>query len=145
MIALAALTAMIGGVFPALAWQSDIDGPRCTLTHSDDQAEVRLTYDPATPLYAITITRGTPWPDAPIFAMRFGDAQPNTITTNRHVLSDDGLSLTVTDRGFGNVLDGLQFNQQAVAISGAASVTLDLSGAAPEVEAFRLCETAPLA
>jgi hypothetical protein len=34
----------------------------------------------------------------------------NMISTSRHALSDDGRTLSVSDRGFGNVLNGLEFN-----------------------------------
>ena len=61
------------------------------------------------------------------------------ISTTRHVLDEGGRRLTVTDRGFGNVLDGLQFNGRAIAIAGDTVVALDLAGAAPEVEVFRAC------
>lgn len=124
---------------PAFAWEATI-GPICTLTHQTDTASIELTYDPAAPLYTITVTRkGTPWPDAPIFEMTFNGPVPQTITTNRHTLSDNGKALTVSDQGFGNVLDGLQFNDTATAYSGSADVTVSLDGAAPAVQAFRDC------
>lgn len=68
-----------------------------------------------------------------------------TIGTDRHVLSPDGRSLTVTDTGFGNVLDGLAFNTTATALSGAEALPFDLAGAGPAVEAFRSCGVAPSA
>jgi hypothetical protein len=129
----------------ASAWEAGVDGPLCTLEHAGDGAEVRLTYDPSLPLYSISIRRAEPWPEGPVFAMRFEGAQPNMITTTRHVLSEEGRTLGVTDRGFGNVLDGLEFNDVALAFAGTAVVALDLSGAAPEVAAFRACTTAPSA
>jgi hypothetical protein len=51
----------------------------------------------------------------------------------------------VSDRGFGNVLDGLEFNQVALAATGDRVVSIDLDGAAPEVAAFRACITTPSA
>jgi hypothetical protein len=61
------------------------------------------------------------------------------ISTGRHVLSEDGRTLSVRDRGFGNVLNGLEFNVVALAATGDRVVSIDLDGAAPEVAAFRAC------
>jgi hypothetical protein len=130
---------------PAVAWEAGIDGARCTLDHAGAEAEVRLTYDPALPEYTIAVTRAEPWPEAAVFAMRFEGPRANMIQTTRHVLSDGGQTLTVTDRGFGNVLDGLEFNATALALAGETVVSLDLTGAAPEVAAFRACGTTPSA
>jgi hypothetical protein len=58
-------------------------------------------------------------------------------------LSEGGTALTVTDRGFGNVLDGLQHNEAATALAGSASLSVSLDGAAPAVEAFRDCAQTP--
>lgn len=63
----------------------------------------------------------------------------NMISTNRHTLSNDDATLTVTDRGFGNVLDGLEFNETATALLGEQAVVLSLEGAASAVQAFRAC------
>lgn len=127
---------------PAPAWEARI-GAICTLTHATETAETVLTYDPALPEYTITIRlRGATWPDAPRFALRFDGPRGMTITTDRHVLSEGGAALTVTDRGFGNVLDGLQFNDTATAIAGEAAAVLPLAGAAPAVQAFRDCRPA---
>lgn len=124
---------------PAAAWQATL-GAVCVLTHETDSAALRLTYDPARPLYTIAITRKTaPWPDAPLFEMRFEGTAGLTIGTARHSLSPDGRTLTVTDRGFGNVLDGLQFNSFAHALSGGVTVSVPLAGAAAPVQAFRAC------
>jgi hypothetical protein len=67
------------------------------------------------------------------------------ITTDRHVLSDGGTSLTVTDRGFGNVLDGLQFNNVATALLGNTAVVIPLANAAEPVARFRACAALPTA
>jgi len=128
---------------PAWAWQAGVEGAICTLEHSGAEAEVRLTHDPAGPLYSIAIRRAAPWPDAPVFAIRFVGPRGLTISTMEHVLSDGGRTLTVTDSGFGNVLNGLEFNTSALAIAGDTVVALDLTGAAPEVAAFRDCFPAP--
>ena len=130
---------------PAFAWEAGIDGGLCTLDHAGDEADVRLTYDPVLPEYTIAIRAAEPWPEAGVFAMRFEGSQSNRISTGRHVLSDDGRTLSVSDRGFGNVLNGLEFNAIALAATGEAVVVIDLAGAAPEVAAFRACITAPSA
>lgn len=130
---------------PLQAWEA-VPGPVCTLVHDAPDAAVRLTYDPRIPEYAITITRRTaPWAEGDVFALRFDGPRSNMISTDRHVPGDGGLSLTVTDRGFGNVLDGLQFNDTATALIGDDAVALPLDGAGPAVQAFRECETAPSA
>lgn len=137
------LIALLLTTLPAQAWIASNDGPVCTLIHSEAVAGVVLTYDPSGPLYSIAITRDVPWPDAPVFAMRFEGAAGLTITTDRHQTSPDGLTLTVTDRGFGNVLNGLSQNQIAVAQAGDAVVAFDLSGAAPAVAVFETCGATP--
>lgn len=128
---------------PATAWEAGVDGVLCTLIHSEDGTDLRLTYDPSVPLYAIAISGPAPWPISGQFSMQFDGAQPNTITTDRHVLSNDRSWLSVSDRGFSNVLDGLQYNDTATAISGDATVRMSLEGAADTVEAFRACRQTP--
>jgi len=66
-----------------------------------------------------------------------------SITTDRHNLSDDARALTVTDSGFGNVLDGLAQNETAIMVAGPSIVQVSLDGAAPEVEIFRNCGSLP--
>jgi hypothetical protein len=124
---------------PVLGW-TFTPGLPCLLTHETSQAQIELTYDPSEPLYSITITLNDPWPTAPSFGMRFDGPQGRVIGTDRHKLSNEGRSLTVTDRGFGNVLDGLQFNHTATAASGDIAVSFPLDGAADPVAAFRACE-----
>lgn len=142
--ALAAVLCMT--TLPALAWEAGRDGAVCTLTHVDPVGgEIRLTHDPAGPLYTITVTRDEPWPDAPSFGIAFTGGADLTITTDRHVLSGDGRALTVTDRGFGNVLRGLSGNDRATVFSGAIALPFSLDGAAPEVADFAACEMAPTA
>ncbi|MGR3503423.1 hypothetical protein [Pseudaestuariivita sp.] len=127
---------------PALAWDHTI-GPICTLWHDTPEASIRLTHDPSQPLYTLTVTRKRPWLDSPWFAMRFAGGQENVISTNRHALSEDGTSLTVADSGFGNVLNGLEFNTRAYAVTEGEFAAFSLDGAAPHVAAFRDC--APVA
>ncbi len=127
---------------PATAWEAGRMGAICTLEHSEDGSDIRLTYDPTGPLYTITWTIDGTWPPG-TFVITFDGAQPNTITTDRQVISDDGQSVSVADRGFGNVLDGLRDNETATAVSGDVSADVSLDGAASEVEAFLACEAMP--
>lgn len=124
---------------PATAWQF-APLPICTLSHNSDAGQLTLTYDASVPQYRITLTlpRGT-WPDAPIFGMAFVGDMPINIQTSRHQISPDGRSLTVTDSGFGNVLDGLQYNTRAYAIAGDTTMALPLDGIADAITAFRAC------
>lgn len=123
---------------PALAWEAR-SGRVCELVHDGDNVSVRVTYDPVTPEYAIAITPQRPWANGPIFAMRFDGPRGITITTDRHVITGGGATLTVTDSGFGNVLNGLEFNHTATAMLGDQSVSVPLDGAAPAVRDFRAC------
>ncbi len=142
----AALTAVVILCSTAAhGWEAGVEDGLCTLTHVEANVAVRLTYDPSVPLYTITLTMAEPWNVAPEFGIRFDGARPNTIRTDRHVLSPDRQSLSVSDRGFGNVLDGLQFNEVAEGFSGEDAVAVSLDGAAPEVEAFRTCGQVPTA
>ncbi|MDJ1015048.1 MAG: excinuclease ABC subunit B [Paracoccaceae bacterium] len=138
------LIALLAVTAPAAAWEFT-PTPVCTLSHSTSAAEVTVTYDPrAAEPYAIALT-GAGWPDAPVFAIRFSGPRGLTITTDRHRLSESGATLTVSDRGFGNVLNGLEFNETATALIGDRTVTLQLEGASEPVRAFRACAEAPLA
>ena len=126
---------------PAAAWEASIQGPICVLSHEFDAAQVAVTHDPRSALpYAIQITRtGTTWTPAEIFAMRFEGPGQVKITTDRHELTEDGSSVSVADTGFGNVLNGLEFNHIANAILGDQVLIIPLAGAAPEVARFRDC------
>ena len=79
-----------------------------------------MTYDPSQPEpYAISLTRpDDPWPATDSFGLRFDGPAALTIGTSRHQLSADGRTLTVSDTGFGNVLDGLALNGTATALAG---------------------------
>jgi hypothetical protein len=124
---------------PAQAWEFT-PGPPYILSHDTGAAQVKLTYDPIQPLYTITVTRPTPWPDEPIFKMHFEGPHWSEIGTGRHILSDDQRSVTVMDRGFGNVLDGLENNHTAHAILGGDEAVFPLDGAADPVRKFRACD-----
>jgi hypothetical protein len=75
--------------------------------------------------------------------MRFDGPRGNTITTDQHVISGGGATVTVTDRGFGNVLNGLEYNRIATALLGDRAVAVSLDGAAPAVREFRACAKGP--
>jgi hypothetical protein len=145
MLRIAPVLALLLAPLPAAAWEF-FPGPVCRLIHSTPEASVELTYDPAGPLYSITVARpGLPFPAAPVFAMRFEGPRGLTIATDRHQNPDgDPTRLRVTDTGFGNVLDGLEFNRTATALIGGQEVAFALDGAAGPVAAFRACEDAAL-
>ncbi len=120
--------------------------PTCTLRHAFDGGSVEITWDPARPEpYAIALTRREAWPQGTDFAMAFEGPRGLVISTRRHRLSDGGTTLTVTDRGFGNVLDGLEFNDRALADLAGARLDFSLAGAAGPVRDFRACADAVLA
>ncbi|QJF50100.1 hypothetical protein [Roseobacter ponti] len=123
---------------PAAAWEFT-PGLPCVLRHASDTAAIELTYDPTQPLYTVTVSQSAPFDSAPLFSMSFEGDRPLQISTNRHMPSRDGLSVTVADRGFGNVLNGLQYNERVTATFGTADVSFSLAGAAPAVAAFRDC------
>lgn len=125
----------------ASAWEFRPD-PICTLSHSAEAARVVITYDPGAALYALTVTRNAgDWAASATFGMRFTGGVPVVIGTSQH--SIDGPRLSVTDSGFGNVLNGLEFNTAATAFTDTQSVDLSLNGAAAPVQAFRACTEAP--
>ncbi|WP_322891619.1 MULTISPECIES: excinuclease ABC subunit B [unclassified Yoonia] len=128
---------------PAAAWEFS-PAPVCTLT--DDTGTLTVTYDASLPEYTVTITLpdGT-WSEDATFAMNFAGNRPVFIQTDRHRISADGRSLTVADSGFGNVLNGLEFNERAYAISGDTTVGVSLDGIGPAMAAFRACPAANLA
>ncbi|NOD76648.1 excinuclease ABC subunit B [Ruegeria sp. HKCCD4332] len=129
---------------PAFAWEATV-GDICTLSHDTGAATIFLTYDPSAPLYTLTVTRKDQvWAQSPWFAMRFEGRNPIEIATPRHVLSDGGSALTVTDTGFGNVLDGLEYNQAAYAFTQDGIAEFPLIDAAPQVRIFRTCAGAHL-
>lgn len=123
---------------PAIAWEAKSVGPVCLLTHTTVEGEITVSHDPRKALpYTIDLTVDGGWQAGPVFAMRFDGLGPRTITTDRHQVTDN--TLTVSDRGFGNVLDGLAQNFVALAATGGTSLVIPLEGAAPEVEKFKSC------
>lgn len=130
---------------PAAAWEFT-PSPVCTLSHETAEAALEITYDPsrAEP-YAIAIRGISPWPEGSVFAIRYEGGSALTIQTTRHQFSADRRTLTVTDRGFGNVLDGIGLNTTATAVLGGAEVVFPLDGAKAPLAAFRDCRPIPLA
>ena len=125
---------------PLHAWQFAID-PICTLSHDEPGTEVVVTYDPSSGLYAIAITTEQGWPTPTHFSIRFDGDFPLTISTTRQIVVDQTLS--VTDTGFGNVLNGIAANQTATAFTDTAAVEFDLSGSAEPVAEFNACVASP--
>ena len=128
---------------PAWAWDFS-PTPVCTLSHDTPGLEITLTYDPRREAaYAIALTATQPWPDDLVFGLRFSGGREITITTDRHVIQNGGRTLVVRDQGFGNVLNGLEFNLAATAFTGGAARQVSLDGAAEPVRAFRACTSQP--
>ena len=125
---------------PVFAWEFTAS-PICTLSHSEGDTDVVVTYDPSAGLYSIAISTEQGWPPSDGFSIRFDGANPLIISTRRHAVSDR--TLTVTDTGFGNVLNGLAFNSTATAFTATAAATVSLDGAQEPVADFRACVTAP--
>ena len=69
--------------------------------------------------------------------MRFDGPAPRTITTSRHSVA--GSQLTVTDKGFDNVLAGFALNFAAMARLGDQTIVIPLDGAGTQVERFLNC------
>lgn len=127
---------------PAYAWEYTYGMP-CILTHETADAAIELKYYPSEPLYSLTVRQNSPLPTSDVFAMRFDGPAGLTISTTRHSLSNDRREITVIDTGFGNVLNGLQFNTTATALLGDRAISFRLTGAADPVARFRLCKPEP--
>ena len=126
---------------PAAAWEFS-PSPVCTLRHSDTSAETVITFEPGSGLYTLSVTRTAgDWTASPSFGMAFAGGAALTIGTDRH--QTEGPRLTVSDTGFGNVLNGLEFNSTAVAFTPLQQVEIPLDGAAEPVQAFRACTKSP--
>lgn len=129
---------------PLYAWEFSATS-YCTMTQMTEETRVRVTCDARVPEYAISITRiADSWPKALLFVLRFDGPRGREISTTKHQLSQDGATLTVTDTGFSNVLDGLEFNDTATALMGTSRISVPLSGAPKAVRAFRACTEAGL-
>ncbi|WP_179379681.1 excinuclease ABC subunit B [Jannaschia marina] len=118
--------------------------PICTVADTQDAVTIEVTFDPATALYAIAFTRAAGWPDTTTLALHFDRGMGDlTITTDRHVV--EGPRLSVTDRGFGNVLRGLEFFGRATLLMDGLTLGFDTTQAGEPVRAFRDCPATPTA
>ncbi len=130
---------------PATAWEFSAL-PICTLTEVAEEGTMTVTYDAAITEYEITVTLAdSTWPSDTTFGMAFASDRPISIQTDRFTLSPDGRSLTVKDRGFGNVLNGLEYNTRAYAMLGDTTIGFSLDGIGPAISAFRACPAVNLA
>jgi hypothetical protein len=130
---------------PAAAWEFS-PVPICTMFHQGADMAVTVTFDPALGEYAIHLSREAGWPESGLFTLRFEGPRGLTISTDRHQINpEDKRTLTVRDRGFGNVLNGMKFNSRAVAVIGDVEVPVSLDGANIAVDAFRACPTDQMA
>jgi hypothetical protein len=128
---------------PTQAWVFTAT-PVCTILNDTPALSIRVTFDPSQPEpYTIALTRPDPWPVTETFGLSFDGPAAMTIGTSRHELSNGGRTLSVTDTGFGNVLDGLAYNGKATALVGDTAIPFELTGAGPAVEAFKACEVVP--
>lgn len=140
----AAAFALLASSGPVSGWEFT-PAPICTLSHTTPVARVIITYDPALPLYEIAITlAAAKWPAGDGFGIRFDGPRGLTIGTRDFVISPDGRRLSVTDQGFGNVLNGLEFNDRMIARIGDQRVTMPLDDAGPPTAQFRACPTSNL-
>jgi len=137
MARLAALLACLASPAPAWEFQST---PFCALKHETEKGLIVLVYDHTTDAYAIALTLNEGrWDAAEEFNMVFLGKTPLTIGTDRHQITHEGRSLQVSDKGFGNVLDGLEFNGFGFGKSGNTVLEFGLKDAAPVVRQFRNC------
>lgn len=125
---------------PAAAWEFT-PNPICTLDHAEPDVSVKLTYNDITGLYAIAVTHALGWPAAPVYSIRFDGPRPLIISTERHQTT--GETITATDSGFSNVLNGLEFNTSATAFTATSAASFSLDGAAAPVQKFRACTATP--
>lgn len=139
-----ALLALFLTTSTAMAWEVSSDGPVCRLSHATNDAVITVSHDQRqVDPYAIEVVRtGDAWAQASTFFIRFDGPNQLTIATSRYVLSDDGLTLRVADKGFGNVLAGMAQNFVGVAVLGGKTVLIPLAGAPPKVAAFEACVSA---
>ena len=127
---------------PAAAWEFT-PGLPCTLSDIQGDTQIVLTHDPRAPLYSLSITRAVPWGPGEAFSITYLGPRSFQIATSRQTFEDAGRTLRVEDRGFGNVLDGMEYNGTALANLGETDVRIDLAGAAEPVREFRRCSGLP--
>jgi hypothetical protein len=133
------LTILVLLATPAHAWEF-APVPVCTLSHKTADLSVRITYDPEVPIYEMSVSlKSDRWPKSAAFSITFTGGHALRIVTDSHRLSQDRQTLSVSDDGFGNVLDGVQFNTLAKARAGTRLAIIPLKDAAPAVQRFRSC------
>lgn len=127
---------------PALAWEH-VEGETCNIEASFETADVTVTYFPRDRAYAIFLRNKIgPYPDdRSVLSIAFIGARPNTIRTRDFFFPDgDPSVVSVIDRGFGNVLDGLAYNDTAhLFLDDERILSIPLDGATEPVAAFRTC------
>ena len=127
---------------PSLAsasWRFD-ETTACVITGETPETVVVVIHDYQAGRYTIAVSQtGRTWVPGPDLSIAFQGGRELVIGTDQHFLSDEGDVLMVSDRGFGNVLDGMQFNQRMTIKTGDHSVEVNLNGAAPAVAEFRDC------
>ncbi len=129
---------------PAAAWEFSPD-PICTLSHQTAELEFIITHDVAARTYTLAITlQDTAWQPSPTFGVSYSGSMPINISTIQHRLSDDAKTLTVSDSGFDNVLNGLEFNHTATAMTQSQSLSVRTRGISKPMAAFRACPDAVL-
>lgn len=123
---------------PVAAWEFRAE-PLCTVSHETGDIALEMTFDSGTGTYRIALTTAAPWPPGAIFGIRFDGPFAMTITSDRQLIEDGGRTVAVTDTGFGNVLNGLEFNEMATPFLGGQGVAIPLAGAGPAIRSFREC------
>lgn len=121
------------------SWRFD-ETTACVITGETPETVVVVIHDYQAGRYTIAVSQtGQTWTPGPDLSIAFQGGRELVIGTDQHFLSDEGDVLMVTDRGFGNVLDGMQFNQRMTINTGEHIVKIDLNGAAAAVAEFRDC------
>ena len=125
---------------PASAWEFN-SAPVCMIWHQTETSKIMVSYDVSAPKpYALDVVlKSGRWPDTSPFSVTFEGANSFTISTDRHLVSEDAKTVTASDTGFGNVLKGLENNATASPKLGTQGVTFPLEGAAEVVQKFRDC------
>lgn len=124
---------------PAAAWEFSPD-PICTLSHQTDDVAFVITHDVANRTYTLEMTLlNSMWDPSPTFGITYSGSLPINIGTTQHRITNDSKTLSVSDSGFGNVLDGLEFNHTATATTQTQSLSLRTRGIEKPLKAFRAC------
>lgn len=141
-LSFASLAAVSLSSHAALAWEFTSGAP-CVLMHETANITVELTYDPTVSVYSFSLTQKHSFLSAQVFSLQFSGGMPLAISTDRHRIINMKRTVNVTDSGFGNVLNGLQFNHTLTATLGQQSIEIPLANSASKVAAFRDCNIMP--